>query len=235
MEEGYVYSPFNEVIGQFVEFLEPILSTVAEIGEKRKIKKSASSFLDLVINESKNKNVVKIITDDIIKNMPEGIWNVETIALVENKLKIIFDNDFVSQLKNNPQFKFEDSSKKSYFLKSILLPMLNMQQSGIKLLRNQVSIASVNEKDRFNIRVGGEIIDTLDLINEKTKKFSLNIQNTEDITTDDFSKSVKMFWTSFMLLFLRIVDIVLSYNNRTDVIKKLNYLSIERVRIGSYY
>ena len=171
MTEVYIYSPFNEVLGQFNDFLEQVFSQISELQEKRKISKSADAFIDLIIDESVKKNLANTITNNILKSMPEGIWNVETIGLVESKLKLIFDNDFMMRLKNDPNFNINDPEKKSYFLKRILSIIINAQISGFNMMKNQVTRASIHEKDQFNIRMGREIIGTLDLINEKSKKY----------------------------------------------------------------
>lgn len=236
MADAYIYSPFNEVLGQFNDFLEQVFSQISELQEKRKISKSADAFIDLIIDESVKKNIANTITKDILKSMPEGIWNVETIGLVESKLKLIFDNDFMTRLKNDPQFNINDPEKKSYFLKRILSTIINAQISGFNMMRKQVARASIHEVDQFNIRMGREIIGTLDLINEKSKKILLEMKKTKDLTSETFSEQVKKFWTAYTLLFLRIVDIVLSQSkNKEEAVKKMNYLSVERVRISSYY
>lgn len=236
MAEAYIYSPFNEILGQFNDFLEQVFSQISELQEKRKISKSADAFIDLIMDESVKKNIANTITNDILKSMPEGIWNVETIGLVESKLKLIFDNDFMTRLKNDPQFNINDPEQKSYFLKVLLSKTVNMQIYGITFMRNQIIKASIYEKDMINIRLGREITETLDLINEKSKKILLEMKKTKELTGETFSEQVKKFWTAYTLLFLRIVDLVLSYHkNREETVKKMNYLSVERVRIGSYY
>lgn len=62
------------------------------------------------------------------------------------------------------------------------------------------------------------------------------MKKTKDLTSDTFSEQIKKFWIAYTLLFLRIVDIVLSQGtNKEEAVKKMNYLGIERIRIGSYY
>ncbi len=235
MAENYVYSPFDEVLGQFSELFKQVFSQITELSEKRKLKKSANAFIDLVIDESIKRDV-GTVTNNIIKSMPEGVWNIETINLVETKLKLIFDNDFITMLKNNPQFDIKDPIKKSNFLKIVLSQMLDGQIMGFNMVRKQISRESLREKDKLNIRLGREIIDTLNLINEKSKNILKEMKKTKDITADDFSQKIKRYWTAYTLLFFRIIDIIISYNEDKDIaLKKMSYLGIERVRIGSYY
>ncbi|MEA3514980.1 MAG: hypothetical protein U9R34_05870 [Nanoarchaeota archaeon] len=230
-----IYSPFNEILEQFTILLEPMFSQITELTEKRTIQKSANAFIDSILNESIKKDAVSIITDDVLKTMPKGIWNVETIGLVEDKLKLIFDDDFMTRLKSNPQFNIEDPIKRSYFLKQILSTLLGTQISGFKFMRNQMRFASIHEKDKINIRLGREMVETLDLMNDLSKNVLIKMKKTKDVTSDKFSEIIQKYWTAHTLLFLRVLDVVLTYNeNKEKAIKKMNFLSVERIRIGSY-
>jgi len=232
---GYVYTPFEDLIKEFTSFLDNIFLQISEVNEKRKIKKSANLFVNLIINQSIKKDIEKEFTTDILKNMPEGIWNIETIALVEKNLKLIFDNDFMEKLKNNPNFKFEDPSKMNYFLKQIMLPALTSQMNGLSLLRSQISRSSIREKDKINVRLGRELIQTIDLMNEKTKVVVLEMDTRKDLFKKEFGDFVKRYWSVYTLLFLRIMDILLSYNkDKNSINKKMDYLGIERTRAKDY-
>lgn len=232
----FKYTPFEDLISGFNSFLSGVFLQISEINDKRKIRKSANLFVDLLVNQSIEKDIKKVFTIDILKNMPEGIWNVETIGIVEKKLKLIFDNDFIERLRNNSQFNFKGPLQESYFLKSIMCPALNAQISGLELLRTQVSKSSIRETKKVNVRLGREIIETLDLMNNESKQILINLQKEKNIVSDEFREIMKRYWSAYTLLFLRILDILSSYGkDEKQFIRKMNFLSIERVKAKSYF
>jgi hypothetical protein len=233
---NYGYTPFEDLISGFNAFLSGVFLQISEISEKRKIRKSANLFIDLLINHSIKKDIEKVFTIDILKSMPDGIWNVETIGIVEKKLKLIFDNDFIERLRKDPQFSFKDPLKQSYFLKRIICPALGIQIGGLELLRTQVSKSSIREKDKINVRLGREIIETLDLMNKESKKILTNIKREKNIVSDEFMDIIKRYWSAYTLLFLRILDILSCYKKDVKLlIKKMDYLSVERIKAKSYF
>ena len=232
----YKYTPFEDLVSGFNSALSGVFLQISEVNNKRKIRKSANLFVDLVVNHSIKKDIKKVFTIDILKSMPEGIWNVETIGIVEKKLKLIFDNDFMERLRNNPQFNFKDPSQESYFLKSIMCPVLSAQISVLEFLRIQVSKSSIREKKKTNVRLGREIIETLDLMNNESKKIIINLQKEKNIVSDEFREIMKRYWSAYTLLFLRILDILNYYGkDEKQFIRKMNFLSIERVKAKSYF
>ena len=83
-------SPFKEVINQFSEISELMFSPFVRISENRKVKKNADIFIDAIIEHSGKKDIGNLIEKEILESMPDGIWNVETISLIETKLKLFF-------------------------------------------------------------------------------------------------------------------------------------------------
>ena len=234
MNTTIAYSPINDIIKGFTGILEPVLAPLYELVEKRKIKKSANIFIDVVLDKSNEMDIIKVF-EDIRKEMPSGVWNVETIGLVENKLKAVFNKDFIEDLKNNPQFEFDDLKQKNYFIKNILSSLIGAQAMVFESFNNQLSQATIREKDRVNIRLGRELVTTFNLMESLSKDILKKVKSSRNLISDSFSESVKKYWTAYTLLILRIIDIIISFQEDKDIaIKKMDYLGIERRRISSY-
>ncbi len=209
-----VVSPFTEILNEFTEIVNLIFSPLVEFSENKKIKQNADILIEILLEESIKKNASQVIVDEILKSMPEGIWNVETIGLVESKFKLIYDQDFMSRLKNDNRFQFKDANKRNYFLKSLLSKSLAMQLTGLDLFKKQLSLVTIKEKNLTNLKLGREIVQTIDLMNEKSKDLLKKIKKTSDLSTNKFAKYMKKFWTCYTLLFLRILDIIILSNNK---------------------
>ena len=62
------------------------------------------------------------------------------------------------------------------------------------------------------------------------------MRKTKDLTSEKFEVKLKKFWIVYTLLTFRILDVLLTIDNDIESgIKKLKYLSIERIRAKNYY
>ena len=117
-----------------------------------------------------------------------------------------------------------------------MCPVLSAQISVLEFLRIQVSKSSIREKKKTNVRLGREIIETLDLMNNESKKILINLQKEKNIVSDEFREIMKRYWSAYTLLFLRILDILNYYGkDEKQFIRKMNFLSIERIKAKSYF
>lgn len=234
LEDSLISSSFLDLVNSLNQFGNFLFSPLTSILEKRKITQAADAFVQLLIDETKKKQIDKFIFKELLDNMPKGIWNVETIEIVESNVKKVFDKTFVDVIKNDPNFEINDPRKRNYFVKRILLNTLGMQAMGLTSFRKQLLQASVAERSMPNIKIGRELIETLSLMETKSKSILKVITTTRDIDSHTFREKFRKFWISFTLLFLRILDIIRDYSNKKDISKKLKYLSIERAIASSY-
>lgn len=224
------YTPFNDIISDMVTQFDKILSPFIEFNKKRRIKDSANLFVNLMIDECIENDMDKFITEDLLKKMPQGSWNIETIDL-ENNLKSLFKKDFFEKL--NGQFASENLKEKKQFIKQVSSILITTQLKQFKFLRKQISRASIREKDLLNIRFGRELIQTIDVINQASTDILLALKN-QNVLSKNFHGKMKRYWQGHLLLLLRIID-VSKTKDKKIMKQKIEYLSVERVRTKNYF
>ncbi|MFW5704980.1 MAG: hypothetical protein ACOCXG_03985 [Nanoarchaeota archaeon] len=225
------FTLFEESISNLSNVFNQLFLQISEIRGCKKAKNSANLFLNLLVDETLKEDYQEKFYVEIIQNLPKGIWNYDTIDLIENKLSSLFNQDFVKKMKK--EFNFESDKAKNIFLRETLSNMIGMQIMGFKLLGEDLSKTSLYEQNRLNLRLSRELLQTIELLVNKNSDFVRYMNTKKNLLSIEFQRALKSYWKITTLLFLRISDILFSYNKKEIGIleKKLGFLAIERQKI----
>lgn len=223
----YLDSSFSDIISSFSEGLSQLCLPLSQLARKKEIKNVANDFVSSIINEMSNKDIRKIVHKEILSNMPNGIWNIDTIELVEKKMNLFFNEEFVNSLSTKFLSLNLSEKDKANFLKMYLISPLKNSVEMIRFLRKMISKSSLKEKDRLNLKLGREFVAALGYIE------CISIETIKQMKhiSPKFMKRLKKYWIAYTLLSLRILDIVIVFESDKKLAnKKLDFLHYELIK-----
>lgn len=228
----YLDSSFSDVMNSFSDGLSQLFLPLSQFVRKKELKKVANDFVSSIIKEISSKDIRKIVQQDILANMPNGIWNIDTIELVEKKMNLFFNEEFVNSISTKFLSLNLSEKEKANFLKMYLISPIKNLVEMIRFLKKMISKSSLKEKDKLNLKLGREFVATLGYI----ENISIEIIKQMKHISPKFMKRLKKYWIAYTLLSLRILDIVLIFeSNKKLANKKLDFLHYELIKARDFF